>query len=269
MLRNWKELISIDAIKHLIYIPVIIYKIKNWYPFLFNYIGIRNTPEIYHFRNGLKIKTGEGIDAATIAVIFIKKDYGNIPNDSTIIDIGGNIGVFALYALNDTNNVLVYCYEPVPKTYTLLLENIKLNHFNKKIIPIQKAVSGKSGRTKLFLGVGSPFHSLCNTTGPRKDINKNTINIATTSLKDVFDKNKIATCDILKIDCEGSEFDILFNTPKAYFDKIKEIRMEYHLLGQKNANLKKLIKFLQQNDFKIVKLYNDSKAIGNIWLIHT
>ena len=41
-------------------------------------------------------------------------------------------------------------------------------------------------------------------------------------------KNKIETCDLLKIDCEGSEYQILPAVSKETFARIKNIAMEFH-----------------------------------------
>ena len=47
-------------------------------------------------------------DFITFVVIFLKKEYGNIPSNHTIIDIGANIGLFSIYAfLNSKNNYII------------------------------------------------------------------------------------------------------------------------------------------------------------------
>jgi len=135
MRRGFKDLISFEAVRHLKYIPKIIYTVKNWYPFLMNYIGIRNCGCLYTFRNGIRIKTGEGVDSATIAVIFIKGDYPKIKDESVVIDVGANIGVFSIYAVSESKNSKVYSYEPMKTSYDLLLKNIELNNLENSIRP--------------------------------------------------------------------------------------------------------------------------------------
>ncbi len=260
MSRKIKELISIKAIRHLYYLPIIIFKIKNWYSFLLNYLGFKNEANTYKFRNGILIKTNENIDAATIAVIFIKKDYGIIKDNSTIIDIGTNIGIFSIYAASTSNNTKVYSYEPMPKTYNLLLENIKLNKLDNKILPFQLGVGSKKEKRRLFLAGGSPFHSLYSTME-----NTEFLDISVISLKDIFDNNHIGYCDILKSDCEGAEFEIFYNTPDEYFEKIKEIRLEYHNQKNEGDNIKRLIKFFENKGFSLTIFREDSQDAGNAW----
>ncbi len=262
MRREIKELISVEAFRHLLYIPSIILKIENWYPFLLNYIGFQNKAIEYRFRNGTKINTGEGIDAATIAVVFVKKDYGDIKDSSTIIDIGANIGVFAVYASTVSKNTKVYAYEPMPRSFELLLKNIKINNLINSIIPFKFGIAEHNETRKLFLGSGSPFHSLY------LDNNGEYVEIDCITLKDIFDTNKIKAVDILKIDCEGAEFEILYNTPKEYLLKIKEIRFEYHN-QQKENTIQKLTKFLENSGFKITLLRKNTDTSGNAWFIRT
>lgn len=259
MKRSLKDFISLEALKHLTYIPPIVLKIKNWFPFLLNYAGFRNLPCLFAFRNGIKIKTKEGIDSATLAVIFIKKEYGNVKDNSVVIDIGANIGVYSIFAASTSKNTVVYAYEPVPKTFDSLLENIKLNKFEKKVLPFNLGVFSRKGKRKLYFGDSSPFNSLY----PKKK--KEYLEINCISLKDVFDYNKIERCDILKVDCEGAEYEILYNTPNQYLKKIKEIRLEYHNLN-KTYNIKKLIQFLRGQGFRVIKMKKDFDYSGIVWL---
>jgi FkbM family methyltransferase len=261
MRRGLKSYISLRALKSSLYVPIIVYKFDNWYSFLSNYIGFKNEAKIYKFRNSIRIKTNEGIDSITIAVIFIKKEYGEVKNNSTVIDIGANIGVYSIFAATTSKNTIVYAYEPMPKSYKLLLENIRINSLGKNIFPFQQGVCAKKEKRKLFLASASPFHSLYGAKEGRKYLE-----IDCVSLKDIFDDNKIKECDILKLDCEGAEFEILYNTPKEYLEKIKEIRLEYHNQVQvkKDYNIKSLMSFLQKGGFKTIK-FRKNKHSGNAW----
>jgi hypothetical protein len=49
------------------------------------------------------------------------------------------------------------------------------------------------------------------------------------TLKTVFDELDIRACKLLKIDCEGSEYEVLLDFP--YFDRIEHMRGEFHTNG--------------------------------------
>ncbi|MFH1968259.1 MAG: FkbM family methyltransferase [bacterium] len=264
----------IGVFVYLKYLPSIIFKIKNWPDFILNYAGIKNAGCTYLFRNGLKIKTKDGISSGTIAVIFIKKDYGDIEDNSVIIDIGANIGVFSLFA-SQSKNIKVYAYEPMPENYDLLKENIALNKLENNIFPFNSAIGGQKEKRKLFLG-DSPFPSFLSISDSPfnafhgnhdQEKNQKYTEIDCVPLKDIFDKNNIQKCDILKMDCEGAEFEILYNLPDEYFKRIKKIRMEYHNhISDKKNNIEYLVEFLDQKGYKIKKNKKSSDYQGDLWL---
>jgi FkbM family methyltransferase len=260
MTRKLSEILSLNAIKHIAYIPEIVAKVKNWYAFMMNYIGFRNIGNLYEFRNGLKIKTNEGVDTATIIVVFFKHDYGIIEDNSTIIDIGGNIGSFSLYAASSAKNTKVFVYEPLPKTYDLLSENIKINNFEGKISAFNFGVGATKEKRKLFLTGGSPFNTLYS---DKPDDNFIEINLM--SLEDIFVENNIEMCDVLKCDCEGAEYEIFYNAPDIYLNKIKEIRFEYHNLNDDSYNIDGLTDFLVGKGFKRTVFRSDTNLSGNAW----
>lgn len=262
MRRRPKEFISLRALKHLLYIPIIILKIRNWFPFLMNYIGLRDSGDTYMFRDGIKIKTNEGVDTVTIAVVFIKKQYGDVDDNFIVIDIGANIGVYSIFAASTSKKTIVYAYEPMLSSFKLLSENIKNNQLEKYIFPFPLGVAAEREKRKLFFGRGSPFHSLYS-----NEKKKKYLEIKCISLKDIFDENRIEQCDLLKMDCEGAEFEILYNTPSEYFKKIKKIRLEYHnQTTDKKCNIKNLIIFLRERGFKIRKFRRNPEYSGIVWL---
>src|SRR6185436_3454896 len=100
----------LKIIVYLRFLPGIIVSIKNWPSFVLYYIGIKDGKFECIFRSGTSIIMNDNIGAATIAVIFIKKDYGDVPANSIIIDIGANIGAYAIFAAKKGNKV--YAFEP-------------------------------------------------------------------------------------------------------------------------------------------------------------
>lgn len=62
--------------------------------------------------------------------------------------------------------------------------------------------------------------------------------------------NRLDSIDLLKLDCEGGEFDILFNLTDSNIDKIDNIVMEYHDKATKYTHLD-IIRFLEKNKFKV------------------
>lgn len=272
MERKFNISTIIKVASHTRYLPSIMWHIKNWPAFLLHYLGFKKGGAEYIFRNGIRIKTKDAVSTATVAVIFIKKDYGSVPQGSVVIDIGANIGVYSIFA--GQRGATVYAFEPVAENFSLLRENVELNRMEGKIFPFCLGVAGSGEKRKIYLGE-SPFHSFLpvkespfnvlygNGSGQGQDYSE----ISCISLKDVFDRNNISFCDILKMDCEGAEYEILYNLADDYFRRIKKIRLEYHNHKNNPKNLgNHLVKFLEKKGFSIEKKKEASPHQGDLWL---
>jgi len=90
------------------------------------------------------------------------------------------------------------------------------------------------------------------------------LEIQCVTLDDVFKKNKIDKCDLLKMDCEGAEFEIIYNASSECLDKIEEIRMEYHCF-EEGQTVQKLIDFLKDAGFKLTKFKKCTESVGDVW----
>ena len=75
----------------------------------------------------------------------------------------------------------------------------------------------------------------------------------------IFEENKISSCKLLKLDCEGAEYDIIDSLPAEYLDKIQNMAIEYHFADTKPELIKNLITKIKNAGFKIktVPHYDD------------
>nr|NQU90030.1 FkbM family methyltransferase [Bacteroidota bacterium] len=155
--------------------------------------------------------------------IFIDKAYDLEINTSNpvILDVGGNIGLFALRMKSLYPESRVYSYEPDPDNFNLLLETIEINHL-KNIVPVNKAIMDKIGTVKLYLcPTNHAGHSVY------KEISGDKfVETETTTLESVFSDNDITFCDLLKLDCEGAEYEILKSLNSEMASKIHTIIYE-------------------------------------------
>lgn len=222
-----------------------IIKIKNWITFFRIHSG--NLKKGYHkitLRNGIIfLIRGNAFDAGIIREVAIQDYYhlDKIKKGDIVVDIGGSIGAFSILAANRAEKVFVY--EPFPDNYNIIKKNLELNRL-KNVKPFKSAVYKRAGKIKLFVekeNLGG--HSVCGNS-------KNSIEIKTTTLKRIFLENRLQHIDLLKMDCEGAEYDILLSTPKDYCKKINRIVMEHHEV--KGHDVKELKQFLEQNGFIVI-----------------
>ena len=159
--------------------------------------------------------------------------------------------MFSLYASQFCKNGLIYSFEPVPENYNLLIDNIQSNDLNQ-IKPFNLAVSNSNSNVKLYLNDDEAGHSMFSKSSK-------TITVDSISLQQIFDDNNIENCNFLKLDCEGTEYEILQNLPLSYFNKIEKIVIEYHMADSHPELLENLKKLLisQNYSLKTKKLFSD------------
>ncbi len=180
-------------------------------------------------------------DGFIIQKVMVENEYA-LPADlkeKTVLDIGAHIGAFAV-ACQKRGAKTVICYEPDPENFALLVHNVDDDIESRTgIACVNKAITGIA-RTDL---------AIRRLTNHDFDRGRNTGHV------DVFGSESDGTesiafddavkeigcpIDILKLDCEGAEWEI-FDT--GDFSNIKFITAELHALPE-NADHPALKKYI-------------------------
>ncbi|RYE21428.1 MAG: FkbM family methyltransferase [Sphingobacteriales bacterium] len=220
--------------------------------FLYAFKG-KKQPLFLELTNGLKIfLSSHQEDIVTTVVVCCKQDYGIDFANKNIIDIGANIGAFSLFAAYKGAKKIA-AIEPGKEAFETFEKSVKANDMHQTIMPIQAAVTANNGDTLNFSANSSPNnHPLKNAA--------NTIAVNTITLKTIVEQHFAGAIDLLKIDCEGGEYDILYNAENKTLARIREIRMELHgQAAQKTA----LLDHLRQKGFKLDKYEQDIAWLTN------
>jgi hypothetical protein len=138
----------------------------------------------------------------TVIEVFNKRYYDRLKHveGRDVVDIGAGVGDSTVYfALRGARRVIAL--EPVEEYYDELIENIKLNNVESRVIALNEYASA---------------NTLVKLTG-EYGINEG----------------------VLKIDCEGCEYAVLGGTPIETLKRFKEVMIEYH--GSPRPLVKKLV----------------------------
>ena len=177
-----------------------------------------------------------------------------LPED-TVLDIGGNIGLFTLMYGRFGNKV--YVYEPEDINFEILNKNL----FCYSHVKCYKKAVIKEDKNKTFFylaqGKSSGIHSCKITRGRVR------IKVPSIAFKKVLALHKP---DVIKMDIEGMEYDLL---SEELSKCVREICIEFHF-GQKamKKNFFPTLNFLFNQGFKEVNPV--SKEIKSKWatIIH-
>lgn len=160
--------------------------------------------------------------------IFFEKVYTphplKIQPGDVVIDIGANIGIFSIFAEKCRAKKIIAC-EPFPPNLKLIQKNVKKNKCDS-ITVVPMAISDHIGMSKMYLTHLDAGNLLFDhtTIGTLTKY----IEIKTVTLEMLVKIYKLEHIDFLKIDCEGSEGNIILSTPDYIWKKVNQIAMEYH-----------------------------------------
>ncbi len=145
--------------------------------------------------------------------------------ENVFFDVGANVGIYSLIAAEE-NTVVVYSFEPHPKTFSQLYKNIEINGL-ENIIPLKLALSNTEGRSGFSDFAESSVNRFVKTGfEPRIIVNK--------KRGDEICKEFNVVPSLLKIDVEGFELDVLKGFGE-YLSHVKFIIVEFGELNNRDA----------------------------------
>jgi FkbM family methyltransferase len=178
----------------------------------------------------------------------IQKFVDQIQDDFVVLDIGANTGTFSLAAKYYTNTKW-HLFEPDPFNYNLLIENLKINQIDNVSL-YKEALSDKVGDGILKI---CPNHRGLNTIGNdvKRFSESESINhpIKLNTIDNLFLNTRI---DLIKMDTEGSEYDIIkggIETIRKYKPKIL---LEYNAgnMSQCGHSMEELNTLIEQINYE-------------------
>ena len=84
------------------------------------------------------------MDASILAEVFLDNCYIrglSLPDEPVVVDVGGYIGDFAIYAVKRLKARKVVACEPSPRNFALLKRNVAVNRYGDRIQMLNKAVT--------------------------------------------------------------------------------------------------------------------------------
>ncbi len=228
---------------------------SNWLSYyLFKYFRRKKDGFVFRCYGDLKIAVPQRMLQTYKECFFDETYFKGLPkhikirNFRTVVDIGANVGYFSLSVLAKNPIAKVFAYEPIPVNFRLLKqykdENpiFRLHIFNQAVSRQQETLLLHFDSSDSFTTSASIF---------KDDHQPDQIKVKATTLEAIIAEHQIKQIDFLKLDCEGAEYGILYNTPTTLLSRISALSIETHPGKSAEEQQDTLIEFLTIHGFQI------------------
>ncbi|AIG97477.1 methyltransferase, FkbM family [Archaeoglobus fulgidus DSM 8774] len=177
-----------------------------------------------------------------IIEMFIDEVYNRFDfKNKTVLDIGAFIGDSSIWFIHKGAKK-VLAYEPNPKLYPILKKNIEINNLSNKIVPENYAVGCSKGKAKMKV----PWYGAGNIYGLFESEYSEEVEVEIVSIDEILENNNI---DIIKLDCEGCEYEILDYLVKSnWLDNLEGVVFECHYINNE-LNPERMVAKLTRNSY--------------------
>jgi FkbM family methyltransferase len=142
-----------------------------------------------------------------------------------VIDIGGHVGTFSVRLTQLHPKATVTAYEPSATTAAYYRRNVQQNGVADRATVVQRALAATSGHA-IFddNGAGSGLNGLLATrAGGASGLSTD---VETISFDDAV--AAAGAVDLVKIDCEGGEYDLVLGSSPASWATVQRVVIEHH-----------------------------------------
>lgn len=243
-----------------------IFQLKQKFPEL-SIISKRNGYEVSFFDLIFFIESVE--EFFILKEVYVTSDYSfNLIKEVVVIDIGANIGLSSLYFSKKENVKKIFSFEPVKDTFDQAIYNFNLNPGTLNKIQIENIGLAGNTREDFFLfdsskkgrsGVRGAESNVYKFDSEKKKVYLKEASIA---INEIVQSNSRYSI-VVKMDCEGAEYEIFENINSSGLIKDIEIFMvEWHDRGYEPIE-----KILIANNFVVFNSYLGEKS-GMIYAVN-
>jgi FkbM family methyltransferase len=172
----------------------------------------------------------EAGNASPAIEVFAYGEY-DLPLDWSglrrVIDVGAHIGSFALWACARAPQVRVISVEPEPQNFTDLVANIGRNDLGTRVEALQAALGIAPGTVTLRIPMNREAGSTFATTG-------DAVHAVVVTLPELLARFDDAP-DLLKLDCEGAEWQVFDELDDSSWGKVSRLVMECHATAERTV----------------------------------
>jgi FkbM family methyltransferase len=142
--------------------------------------------------------------------------------------------------------VRVLAYEPYPESAACLKANLQESVLSNVTVYPHAVAATPGSRDMIITPSNWAVNALA---GPGACPGRLAVDCV--SLEGLMESNGVSHCDLLKLDCEGAEYEILKSAPASTLRRIRRLAAEYHEDPHLGHSGRELCDFLESAAFRI------------------
>ncbi len=200
-----------------------------------------------------------------------------IEDEDVIFDVGANIGVFSVRAIQQHPSTRVFAFEPIPAIFAALQKNAQ-ELGDGRLVPVNCGLAAAAGRLQFTYFPRSPALSTAHPemwddgqsleSAVRGSVEhappelwwarlvpsfligviarylrsgEQQVDCPLQTVSQVMREHHLQSIDLLKIDCEGAELDVLIGIEAQHWPHIKQVVAEVHDVDGRLQTVLKLL----------------------------
>jgi FkbM family methyltransferase len=172
------------------------------------------------------VRNNQGSDAFIFGEVFDHRYYDfPLPySPKTILDLGANIGLTAIFFARKFPDAEIACVEPMPANVELLQKNLELNEAKANIFPA--AIAVEDGSIQMEIGVLDYGHKVAGIAYGTA-LTGHTLEVEAISVPTLLKKLNWERISLLKVDIEGYE-GVLLKENCEWLTRVDAMCIECH-----------------------------------------
>jgi FkbM family methyltransferase len=186
--------------------------------------------------------------------VFAFSEYAyewELEGEPQVVDVGAHIGAFALWAAEQYPGLRIVCFEPDPEAFRYLVQNV-----HGISARVRECALGASRRTA---PLARPLPGGAISTLKTAAAN-DAVDVEVVPFEEVIDE--LSDVALLKLDCEGSEYELVLETSPSAWARVRRIVMEYHAVPGHEPS--ELVERLEAHGFRLVRERSGAE-VGTYW----
>lgn len=247
----------------------------------------------YRLPNGMDIfHQNEGETKHFYEDIFAHRSYVKhgirIPSGGTVFDVGGNIGLFTLFASTEASDAQIFTFEPAPPLFEILSRNVKARGAKAEVFNIGLSnreceapftfYPQSSGMSSFYADKADERHVLTTIIENQRKVGMLetdqvlervdelldvrlravTFTARLRRVSDIIREKRVERIDLMKVDVQKAELEVLEGIDEGDWPKFSQIVLEVHDI---DGRAKLVASLLESRGFSVI-VEQDTLYVG-------